>query len=107
MTMVKLAVFASIATIVGALAFATLSQADNPTPCKHTDFHTQMAKDACAKGGQPEAKKEMQAWVKTVKIDGTTPTCSPKFCHKNLAPNYDLNDDAYTKFKTAGGKMLK
>ncbi|HEY1554722.1 MAG TPA: hypothetical protein VGF94_07780 [Kofleriaceae bacterium] len=106
--MLKLAFFASIATIVGALTFATLSQADNPPPpCKHTDFHTQIAKDACAKGGQPEAKKAMQAWVKTVKIDGATPTCSAKFCHKNLAPNYDLNDTAYDKFKKAGGKMLK
>jgi len=105
--MVKLALFAAVATIAGALAFATISQADNPSPCKHTDFHTQIAKDACAKGGQPAAKKAMQDWVKTVKIDGVTPTCSPKFCHKNLAPNYDLNDDAFTKFKAAGGKMIK
>ena len=105
--MVKLGLLASIATIVGALAFATISQADNPTPCKHTDFHTQIAKDACGKGGQPAAKKAMQDWVKTVKIDGVTPTCSPKFCHKNLAPNYDLNDDAFDKFKKAGGKMIK
>ena len=106
--MAKLAFFASIATIVAALGFATMSSADDDKapPCKHTPLKTKIASDACAKGGQAEAKKAMQAWVKKVKIDGKTPTCSSAFCHKSQAPNYDLKDDAYDKFKAAGGEML-
>ncbi len=101
--MAKLAFFASIATIVGALGFATMSSADDdkPTPCKHTDFKTKLVSEACKKGGQKEAKTQMQAWVKKHKVDGKTPTCSTSFCHKNQAPNYDLNDQAYDKFKAA------
>ena len=105
--MAKLVFFASIATIVTALGFATISSAeDKPAPCKHSPLKTKIASDACAKGGQAEAKKAMQAWVKKVKIDGKTPTCSTAFCHKTQAPSYDLKDDAYDKFKAAGGEML-
>ena len=106
--MTKLDLFASITAIFVALGIATVtpSSADAVPLCRHTDFKTEMVKNACAKGNQPAAKKAMQDWVKTVKIDGKTPTCSASFCHKNLAPDYELNPDAFDKFKKAGGKML-
>jgi hypothetical protein len=110
--MAKLAFFASIATIIAALGFASMSAADDAAvPCKHTTFKTQLAKDACTAGykdkkGQAAAKAAMQDFMKTAKIDGKTPSCSTKFCHKNLAPNYDLKDDAFDQFKKTGGKML-
>jgi len=99
--MAKLAFFASIATILAALGFATMSAADAPAPCTHKDFKTKLVGDACKAGGRDAAKKAMQDWVKKKehKLDGKTPTCSPAFCHKNQAPNYDLNDKAFDKFK--------
>lgn len=102
--MTKLGIFTSVVALFTAIGIAAMSPADAEQACHRTDFKTDMVKTACEKGGQPEAKKAMQAWVKTVKIDGKTPTCSKAFCHKNLAPNYDLNDDALDKFKKAGGK---
>ena len=100
--MAKLGLFATIATIIGALTFANMSTpaaGDDPDqPCVTKDFKTEMAKAACAKGGQKEAKAVMKAWNKEKNIK----SCND--CHKNLAPKYDLKPDGLEKYKKLGGK---
>jgi hypothetical protein len=96
--MAKLGIFASITAIVTALVFATLSTASAEDSCQHKDLKTQLAKNACAKGGQKAAKDAMKAFMKQAGIK----SCNQ--CHSKLAPSYDLKDDAYDQFKKAGGK---
>ena len=104
--MAKLGIFASVAAIVAALTFASVrSDADDKTPCVRKDFKTQIAKDACAKGGQKAAQDAMKAFMKNAKIDGKKIE-SCKFCHKTLEPDYVNKDDAVANFKKAGGKLL-
>ncbi len=97
--MAKLGLFASILTILGTLAIASAGD-DKPTPCKHTEFKTVIAKEACEKGGQPAAKDAMKKFMKDAKIK----SCNQ--CHTKLAPSYDLKPDAVDQFKKAGGKLL-
>ena len=98
--MAKFAIFASIATIIGTLGIASLTSNDAQavTACNTTTFKTQLAKDACAKGGQPAAKDAMKKFMKDAKIK----SCNN--CHAKLAPKYELKSDALDKFKKAGGK---
>src|SRR5690349_17145787 len=100
--MAKLGFFASIATIVGALAFASFSStsADAADACHHTEFKTVMVKDACTNGGQKAAKDAMKKFMKEAKIK----SCNQ--CHSKLAPTYDLKPDGLDQFKKAGGKLL-
>lgn len=101
--MAKLGILASIASIVAALGFATMSSAaGDKDKCVHTEFKTEIAKTACTGpgGSQAAAKKAMQDFMKKAKIK----SCNQ--CHKNLAPKYDLKDDAFEQFKKAGGKMV-
>jgi hypothetical protein len=100
--MAKLGIFASLITIVAALGFATMSAADDAPPCKRTDFKTKLVSEACKKGGQKEAKAQMQDFVKKNKL----PTSCNKLCHTSLAPDYKLKDDALEQFKKAGGELL-
>ncbi|HEY0251359.1 MAG TPA: hypothetical protein VGC41_07510 [Kofleriaceae bacterium] len=100
--MTKFGIFASIATIVAALGVATFTSsnasADSPTPCVHKEFKTELVKQACAKGGQPEAKDAMKAFMKEKKIK----SCNQ--CHDKLAPSYSLKADGLEQFTKAGGK---
>jgi hypothetical protein len=97
--MAKLAVFASIATIIGALTFANMSAPDAAdAPCVHKELKTELVKDACAKGGQKAAKEAMKAWNKEKKIK----SCNQ--CHTKLAPNYELKPDGLDQFTKLGGK---
>lgn len=99
--MSKLGLFATLTTIIGALAFATVtsSTADaEGTACLHTDFKTELVKQACTKGGQKEAKDAMKAFMKEKKIK----SCNQ--CHSKLAPKYELKPDALEQFQKAGGK---
>lgn len=94
----KLGLLAALATIAGALTFATLTrEADANTPCVTKDFKTELVKKACAEGGQKQAKKVMQAWNKEKKIK----TCNA--CHTKLAPKYELKPDGLQQYKAAGG----
>jgi NAD-dependent SIR2 family protein deacetylase len=68
------------------------------TPCVTKDFKTELAKNACAKGGQPAAKDAMKKFMKEAKIK----TCNA--CHTKLAPKYELKTDGLDQFKKAGGK---
>jgi hypothetical protein len=101
--MSKLGLIASILSITGVLTFATFqastaSAEDAPTPCVHKEFKTEMVKQSCAKGGQPEAKTAMKAFMKEKKIK----SCNQ--CHEKLAPKYELKKDGLDQFQKAGGK---
>jgi hypothetical protein len=98
--MSKLGLIASILSIAGVVTFATInaSAEDAPPPCVHKDFKTELVKQACAKGGQPEAKTAMKAFMKEKKIK----SCNA--CHDKLAPKYELKKDGLDQFTKAGGK---
>lgn len=99
--MLKLGFFASITTIVGALAFATLTAAPadaDGTACVTKDFKTEMIKEACTKGGQIEAKNAMKAFAKEKQLK----SCNQ--CHAKLSPTYELKPDGLEQFKKVGGK---
>jgi NAD-dependent SIR2 family protein deacetylase len=98
--MSKLGFFATITAIIGALTFATLSSpADaDGTACVHTEFKTELVKQACTKGGQKDAKDAMKAFMKEKKIK----SCNQ--CHSKLAPKYELKADGLEQFQKAGGK---
>jgi hypothetical protein len=98
--MKKLGLLAIITTILGGLTFATLSASAETagTACIHTEFKTELVKQACEKGGQKQAKDAMKAFMKEKKIK----SCNQ--CHSKLAPKYELKTDALDQFKKAGGK---
>lgn len=101
--MSKLGFLAAVTSIIGALTFATFSSSANADdaaagPCVRTDFKTETIKEACAKGGQKEAKEVMKKFAKDNKIK----SCNE--CHAKLAPKYELKDDALAKFQKLGGK---
>jgi hypothetical protein len=98
--MAKLGIIASITTILVTLGIASMSAADAQavTPCVTKDFKTELAKDACAKGGQPAAKDAMKKFMKSAKIK----SCNA--CHTKLAPKYELKKDGFEQFQKAGGK---
>ena len=101
--MSKLGLFVSIMSIVGVFTFVTFSaSADDapaaPAACARAEFKTELVKQACAKGGQAEAKSAMKAFMKEKKIK----SCNQ--CHAKLAPKYELKPDAVDQFQKAGGK---
>jgi hypothetical protein len=98
--MSKLGLIASILSIAGALTFATFtaSAEDASPPCVHKDFKTELVKQACAKGGQLEAKTAMKAFMKEKKMKN----CNQ--CHEKLSPKYELKKDGLEQFQKAGGK---
>ncbi|MEO8705445.1 MAG: hypothetical protein ABI867_35770 [Kofleriaceae bacterium] len=99
--MAKLGLFATLTAILGALTFASMSTSDaGDAPCVRNDFKTELVKKACEKGGQKEAKTQMQAWNKEKKLK----SCNQ--CHTKLAPNYELKKDAVDQFVKLGGKLL-
>lgn len=102
--MAKLGLFATLAAIVGALTFASMtsSTADDKAKndCVKKEYKTELVKAACEKGGQKEAKAVMQAWNKEKKLK----SCNQ--CHTKLAPKYELKADAVEQFVKLGGKLL-
>lgn len=100
LVMAKLGLLIALTCIVGGLTFARLSepQAQTAPPCVTKDFKTQMAKEACAKGGQKAAKEAMKAWNKEKKIK------SCNLCHAKLAPSYELKKTGLAEYKKLGGK---
>ena len=98
--MTKLGIFASITTIVVSLGIASLSSTDAQavTACVTKEFKTELAKNACTKGGQPAAKDAMKKFMKDAKIK----SCNQ--CHTKLAPKYELKKDGLEQFKKLGGK---
>ena len=100
--MAKLGLLAALTAVIATLGIATFSSgsADAADACVRKDFKTELVSQACAKGGQAEAKKVMQAFNKDNKIK----SCNQ--CHTKLAPNYELKDDAVAQFTKLGGKLL-
>ncbi|HSD86513.1 MAG TPA: hypothetical protein VLB44_03325 [Kofleriaceae bacterium] len=100
--MSKLAIFASITTIVASLGIVTLTsnEAQAVTACVTKEFKTVLAKEACAKGGQPAAKDAMKKFMKDAKIK----SCNQ--CHSKLAPKYELKKTGLDDFKKAGGELI-
>jgi hypothetical protein len=98
--MTKLGIFASITTIIVSLGVASLTSSDAQavTACVTKEFKTELAKNACTKGGQPAAKDAMKKFMKDAKIK----SCNQ--CHTKLAPKYELKKDGLDQFKKAGGK---
>lgn len=97
--MVKLGLFASIATVVGALTFANLSEpAAADAPCVAKTFKTKLVEKACKEGGQKKAKEVMKKWNKDKKIK----SCNQ--CHTKLAPKYELKADGLEQYKKLGGE---
>lgn len=97
--MAKIAILASILTIVGSLGIASMSgEAQAVTACVTKEFKTTLLKDACAKGGQPAAKEAMKKFMKEAKLK----SCNA--CHQKLAPKYELKKDGFDQFKKLGGK---
>ena len=102
--MSKLGFFAAITSIIGLLTFASFfasssaSAEDAPPACVHTEFKTELVKQACTKGGQKEAKEAMKKFAK----DNNIKSCNQ--CHAKLAPKYELKDDAFAQFQKLGGK---
>jgi hypothetical protein len=99
--MSKFGLIASALSIVGVLTVvsfsATADDAPAPAACLHKEFKTELVRSACAKGGQAEAKTVMKAFMKEKKIK------SCNVCHSNLAPKYDLKNDALDQFKKLWG----
>jgi len=100
--MAKLGLFAALTAVLAGLGLATLSSgsADAADACIRKDFKTEMVRDACTKGGQAEAKKQMQAFNKDKKIK----SCNQ--CHTKLAPNYELKPDGVDQYVKLGGKLV-
>ncbi|NVB79293.1 MAG: hypothetical protein HOV81_12930 [Kofleriaceae bacterium] len=100
--MAKFTILASITTILATLGLAKLSANDAlaVNPCVTKEFKTELARDACAKGGQPAAKDAMKAFMKEAKLK----SCNA--CHSKLAPNYELKADGLEQFKKLGGKVI-
>ena len=97
--MAKLGIFASIIAIVATVGLVAF-EAQAAEACKHTEFKTELVRDAC-KDGQAAAKDAMKKFMKDAKIK----SCNQ--CHTNLAPKYDLKKDAYDQFQKAGGKLIE
>jgi hypothetical protein len=96
--MAKLGLFAAVAAMIGALMLTNVSTPSADTPCVAKEFKTELVKNACAKGGQKEAKDVMKAWNKEKKIK----SCNQ--CHTKLAPSYELKKDGLEQYKKLGGK---
>ena len=101
--MKKFGIFASMATIVAALGFASLtaSEAQAVPPCVTKVFKTEAVKGACTKGGQPAAKDLMKKFMKDAKLK----SCNA--CHSKLAPKYELKKDGLDQFKKLGGVVIE
>jgi hypothetical protein len=94
----KLGLLSVCTAIVGALTLATFSSsASADKPCVTKDPKTEMVREGCKKG-QDAVKDAMKKFNK----DKGIKSCNK--CHKKLAPNYELKDDALDEFKKLGGK---
>jgi len=83
--------------VVAAICGVSMPASDATEPCHRSEFKTDLIKNACAKGGQPEAKAVMKQFVREKKIK----TCNQ--CHTKLAPTYELKPDGLAQFQKLGG----
>jgi hypothetical protein len=99
--MAKLGLFASLASIVAAIAVCMASApraaAADDAKCVHAKLETQLIRAACAQGGQPAAKDAMKTFMKAHHLS----TCNA--CHATLAPSYELKADGLAQLQRLGG----
>ncbi len=81
-----------------AATLAPSSTAIAARACARTSFKTVLVKEACANGGQAQAKAVMKDWSRKQKVK------SCNHCHSNLAPSYELTADGLHRFTKLGGK---
>lgn len=62
-----------------------------------------MVRDACARGGQAEAKKVMKASLYNFKAKAREVT-GCKSCHTALSPDFKLTSNALELYTKGGGK---
>ncbi|MBP6837348.1 MAG: hypothetical protein KA190_08595 [Kofleriaceae bacterium] len=89
-----------------ALAFALVhasATSNAGAPCKRTKFETVAMKDACAKGGQAQAKAEMKKFMKAAKAANPKINGCPA-CHSKVGGDYPLKANGLQLYKDAGGK---
>jgi len=96
----------ALATTLALIAAPTIGRSAGPVPCAARSFETEMVKAACDKGGQDEAKKQMQAFVakQGPNPQKGKPAFSCNACHTSLAPKFDRAPDAVAFYKALGGK---
>jgi hypothetical protein len=105
-----LAMVLGIGGVVGVTALTASAGDDDGPACHRTEFKTQLVHDACigadgkSKSSQKRAKAAMQAFLKDNKSKKPGLDCTT--CHKKLAPEYPLKDDALKTFQDLGGKLL-
>lgn len=102
--MTRLRLFSLTAAIIGALAVASMSTSDASSgkPCSRKTFDTELVKNACAKGGQDEAKAAMKAFLKDAKKKNDSLACVS--FHTKVGDPFPLRQDALKTFKDSGGK---
>lgn len=91
-------IFTLVASAAVLSVIANRVDATDRTACVIHDFKTELYKQACAKGGQHEAKDVAKAFMKEKKIK----SCNQ--CHSKLAPKYELKADGLQQFHKLGGK---
>ena len=100
--MVKLGFLSLVAAFVGTLAVVNvLPEASAGKPCARTKFDTTQLAEACKKGGQDEAKKQMKAYLKLAKKKKPDMGCPT--CHSKVGGNYPLKADGLKLYKEYGG----
>lgn len=78
--------------------------------CVARTFKTEMVKDACARGGQAEAKKVMKRFMADAQVRVSkfkrkaSDELACETCHTRLAPSYPLTEDGLALFKRLGGR---
>jgi hypothetical protein len=102
--MAKLGLFTLIAAFAGALVLAglTAETASAGKPCSRAKPQSKLLSDACTKGGQDEAKKQMKAFLKEAKKKNGDLTCNS--CHAKVGGEYPLKPDGAKMFQELGGK---
>jgi hypothetical protein len=100
--MAKLGFVSIIAAFVATLAIVgfTAQEASAGKPCVRKKFETTFLTEACKKGGQDEAKKQMKAFMKEAKKKKTDLTCAS--CHKKVGGDYPLKPDGTKLAKELG-----
>lgn len=102
--MLKLGLSSLVAAALATLALVTVTadSADAAKPCARKKFDTIAVKEACAKGGQDQAKKMMKDWLKTAKKKTASMNCAT--CHSKVSGDYPLKKDGLKLYKDHGGK---
>ena len=70
--------------------------------CRATRFETKLVREACASGGQKEAREAMKKFQRRAREIRDDLEC--RTCHRALAPDFPLEKDALKRFRDLGGE---